>query len=133
MDQLEFVRLFRNRTKQLAIDIIKFYKGLPKTDENIIVGKQLIRSASSVGANYGALCRSRSDAELYAKMCIVVEEADETLFWLEVLEQIGIPNLEMLDKIKTEATEILSVMAKSRSTLKRRLNSSSTTKSKDAQ
>jgi len=120
MNPPAFAQLFRERTKRLTIDVITLYKKMPKTDESRIVGKQLIRSASSVGANYRAACRARSSAEFFAKMCIVVEEADETLFWLEILEQTAMTRKEHLVKIKSETTEILSVMAKARSTMKKR-------------
>lgn len=96
------------------------YKTLNKTDESKIVRKQLIRSASSIAANYRAACRVRSRAEFFAKMCIVVEEADETLFWLEILEEATIVKNENLDRLMNEVTEILSVMATARKNAKYR-------------
>ncbi|MDT3405033.1 four helix bundle protein [Mucilaginibacter terrae] len=77
----EFAEQFRNRTKRFVIDIINLYRLLPRSVEAQVIGKQLLRSASSVGANYRAACRGRSQAEFYSKICIVVEEADESLFW----------------------------------------------------
>jgi four helix bundle protein len=91
-----------------------------KSDEIRIIAKQLLRAASSVGANYRAACRSRSDAEFYAKLSIVVEEADESLFWLEILEESILMQTDRLIRLKSEATEILSVVAKARSTMKRK-------------
>jgi four helix bundle protein len=73
-----------NRTKVFVLDAIKFYQSLPKTEEAKMIGRQFMRSSSSVGANYRAACRSRSKAEFYSKLSIVVEEADETAFWLEI-------------------------------------------------
>lgn len=67
----------RDRTKKFAIRIVKLFKALPKTEEARIVGKQLLRSGTSVGANYRAVCRARSHAEFIAKIGVVVEEADE--------------------------------------------------------
>jgi four helix bundle protein len=63
-----------------VVDNIRFYQSLPKTEESKIIGRQLLRSSSSVGANYRAACRGRSKAEFYSKICIVVEEADESIF-----------------------------------------------------
>ena len=80
------------RTKQYAICIVRVFKGLPKNDEGRIIGKQLLRAGTSVAANYQAVCRSRSKAEFISKMSVVVEEADETAFWLELLvETVSFP------------------------------------------
>ena len=80
----------KKRTKAFAVDIVKLFRELPKTDEGTIVGKQLLRSGTSVAANYRAVCRARSKAEFTSKMGIVVEEADETVFWLEMLKDTAI-------------------------------------------
>ncbi len=80
------------RTKKFALENIRFFQRLPKTDEARIIGKQLLRSATSVASNYRAACRSRSKQEFYSKICIVVEESDETLFWLELISDSGIQN-----------------------------------------
>ena len=76
---------FRDRTKQFALRIIKLFRSLPKTEEARIIGKQLLRSGCSVGANFRAATRARSNAEFYSKLSIVVEEADESAFWMELL------------------------------------------------
>ncbi|PKV66560.1 four helix bundle protein [Pontibacter ramchanderi] len=76
----QFAELFRQRTKRLALDVIKFSKLLPKTEEATIMKRQLLRSATSVAATYRAACRARSSAEFYSKLSIVIEEADESLF-----------------------------------------------------
>lgn len=83
--KVDFVTALKARTKKFVLDAIRFYQTLPKTEEGRVIGRQFIRSASSVGANYRAACRSRSKAEFYSKLSIVVEEADETAFWIEVL------------------------------------------------
>ncbi|MCH2085526.1 MAG: four helix bundle protein, partial [Saprospiraceae bacterium] len=84
-----------------------------------IIGKQLIRSATSVAANYRAAIRARSMKEKYHKLCIVVEEADETVFWIELLQESNlIPNYDFQDIIQ-EANEIMKVMSTYRSRLKR--------------
>ncbi|MES2762003.1 MAG: four helix bundle protein [Bacteroidota bacterium] len=80
---LNFAEEFKTKTKKFAIDIIIFCKSLPKSDEGFIIKKQLIRSATSVAANYRAVCRARSDAEFFSKLSIVVEEADESVFWMK--------------------------------------------------
>ena len=96
------------------------YEQLRKTDSVRIIGKQLIRSSTSSAANYRAACRARSKAEFFAKMSIVVEEADETVFWLELLEESQLVTADRLASLKQEATEILSIMAKARKNIHRR-------------
>lgn len=102
---------FKTRTKKIALDVLKLYAELKKTDEIRIIGKQLIRSATSVAANYRASIRARSDAEKYSKLCIVVEEADETLFWLEILQDAKYVSVERLSALMTEMLEIVKVMS----------------------
>src|ERR1700749_4101702 len=92
----DFVEKFRNRTKKFVVDNIKLYRLLPKTEEAKIIGKQLLRSASSVGANYRAACRARSQAEFHSKISIVVEEADESIFWMKVMIDAEIMQPEKL-------------------------------------
>ncbi|MFM8009149.1 MAG: four helix bundle protein, partial [Dolichospermum sp.] len=76
---------FKTRTKQLALRVIRLVESLPNTKTADVIGKQLLRSATSVGANYRSACRAKSTADLIAKLSIVEEEADETLYWLELL------------------------------------------------
>jgi four helix bundle protein len=78
------------RTKQFALQIIKFVERLPKTNTTRVIGGQLLKSGTSVGANYRASCRARSTADFIAKMGIVEEEADECLYWLELLVAAGL-------------------------------------------
>ena len=85
MNKSEFVELFKKRTKQLFLDVILMYDSMRKTDSTRIIGRQLIRSATSTAANYRAACIARSQRDFFSKISIVVEEADETLFWLEML------------------------------------------------
>jgi four helix bundle protein len=115
MTKEEFNTVIRSRTKSLAVRVIKMYGKLPKTDETRIVGKQLIRSSTSVAANYRSVCRARSKAEFFAKLSIVVEETDETLFWLEILEEANIVSAEKLHALKAETLALLSIFAKARS------------------
>jgi four helix bundle protein len=111
-----FAEAFKIRTKKFALRIIKLFQSLPKTDEARIIGKQLLRSATSTAANYRAVCRARSDAEFHSKISIVVEEADETVFWIETLGEAEIVKNERLKELLQEANEILKIVASSRST-----------------
>lgn len=102
---------FKLRTKKVALEVLKLYAALKKTDEIRIIGKQLIRAVTSVAANYRASIRARSDAEKYSKLCIVVEEADETLFWLEILQDAEYADKSRLSPLMNEMLEILKVMS----------------------
>jgi four helix bundle protein len=95
--------LLRRRTKQFALRVIRLFQHLPKSTEAQVLGKQLLRSGTSIAANYRAVCRARSKAEFVAKMGVVVEEADETVFWLECLLEAGIVRPELLADLINEA------------------------------
>jgi four helix bundle protein len=113
-DTVEDFRVyFKNRTKNFAI---KLFQKLPNTDEAKILGKQLLRSATSVASNYRASLRARSKAEFIAKMGIVVEEADESLFWIKLLIESKIVLESLLIDLKQEVSELLAIAAKTRST-----------------
>jgi four helix bundle protein len=116
MQKAEFVESLRNRTKQFAINSIYLFKELPKTEEARILGKQFLRSSTSVAANYRAACRARSKAEFFAKLCIAVEEADETMFWLELLIETKIFTEEKINKLLRESSEITAILTKARKT-----------------
>jgi four helix bundle protein len=100
-------------TKQFALRIIRLYRSLPATDEARILGKQLLRSGTSVGANYRAACRARSKAEFIAKLGIVLEEADETVVWLELLVESGVGSRERMQPLVKKADELTSVFVAS--------------------
>ncbi len=108
----------KTRTKLFAIRNINLYRNLPKTEEAKIIGRQLLRSATSVGANYRAACRARSNDEFYSKISIVVEEADETMFWHELLLEAGIIKAEKLEGLMKEANEIIAIMVSTRKSIK---------------
>lgn len=108
---MDYNEIFRKRTKDLAIKVIKDFSGLKYSDELSIIRKQLIRSVTSVAANYRAVGRARSDKERFAKMCIVVEEADETLFWLEIVEELRYLTSEKINLLIKETLEIVKVMS----------------------
>ena len=80
----------RERTKSFALRVIRLYRALPKSAEAQVIGKQLLRCGTAVAANYRAVCRSRSRPEFIARLGIVVEEADETMFWLGMLADADI-------------------------------------------
>ncbi len=122
MEKEKFNALMRKRTKELAVRIIRWYKRLPKSDEMRIIGRQLIKSSTLTAANYRAVCRARSQAEFFAKLSIVVEEADETVFWLEVLQEADLVPQQLLPELPSmqqEATEILAIVATARKNTKR--------------
>lgn len=106
------------RSKQFAIGIVNLFRELPRTDEARILGKQLLRSGTSAAANYRAACRARSKAEFIAKLGVVVEEIDETVFWIEMLEESRILTQTQLKNLQIEANELLAIFAASRSTAK---------------
>lgn len=110
--------LLQSRTKRFALRIIKLCRALPKSDEARILGKQLLRSGTSVGANYRAACRARSRAEFIARLGIVLEEADETAFWLDLLFESGIFPEAKLRDIGKEAEELVRIFVASIRTAK---------------
>ena len=96
------------------------FRRLPKTEEAKIMGRQVLRSGTSVAANYRAVCRARSKAEFAAKLGIVVEEADETVFWLELLVESGIVPEERARGLTDEAKELLAIFVVSRRTARKK-------------
>src|SRR5438045_3358339 len=102
------------RTKQFALRVIKLVDALPRTIQGRAVANQIIRSATSVAANYRAACRARSRAEFIAKIGVVEEEADETAFWLELLIDSKIRSQKQLESLLKEASELVAIMAASR-------------------
>ena len=106
------------RAKTFALDIIRLSTQLPKTSEARVLGRQIIRSGTSVAANYRAVCRARSRAEFIAKLGTVVEEADETVFWLELLIESGITQENRTVVFLQEAKELLAIFSASRRTAK---------------
>jgi four helix bundle protein len=106
----------RERTKAFANRVIRLYRALPQTGEAKVIGSQLLRSATSVGANYRAACRGRSRSEFASKLGIVVEEADETIYWLELLGDNNIVPSKKLTDILKEAHELTAIFTAARST-----------------
>lgn len=108
----------RNRTKRFALRILELFRALPRTAEAAIMGKQLLRPATSMAANYRAVCRARSKAEFIAKIGVVVEEADETVFWIEMVGDGKILEADHLHSLLKEANELLAIFAASQRTAK---------------
>jgi four helix bundle protein len=108
----------RLRTKQFALAIIRLCRELPRNTEGFVIGKQLIRSGTSVAANYRATQRARSKAEFISKIGIVVEEADETQFWLELLEEANITSASKLAALRQESNELVAIFSASQKTAK---------------
>ena len=117
IDRIEFAEVFKKRTKKFVVDNIKFFRTLPKTEEAKIIGRQLLRSSSSVGANYRAACRARSKAEFHSKLSTVVEESDESVFWMEILIEAEIVDSQAIIHLLKEGNEILKVVSASRKTV----------------
>ena len=110
----------RERTKAFALRIIRLFRYLPRTNEAQIIGKQLLRSGTSIGANYRSACRARSRAEFVAKLGIVVEEADETIYWLDLLMDSGTVKKERLANLLTEARQLTAIFTAATRTIKQK-------------
>ena len=115
---------FKSRTKALALAVIDVIERLPPRRSNDVIGRQLVRSATSVGANYRASCRGRSVAEIIAKLSIVEEEADETMYWLELLAESAALPAAVVTPLLKETNELLAMTVASKRTLKARIGQS---------
>jgi four helix bundle protein len=117
---LDKAEQLKRRTKLFALRVLKVSQALPKVEEAKVIGRQLLRSGKSVGANYRAVCRARTRKEFIAKIGVVIEEADETVFWFELLIEGGIVPPRRLDALPREANELLAIFCASQRTAKRR-------------
>jgi four helix bundle protein len=104
----------QSRTKAFALRILKLVDALPRTAAGRAISNQLVRSATSVGANYRAACRARSRAEFAAKLGTVLEEADESLYWLEMIRDGGLMSESKLSLLLREANELTAIVAAGR-------------------
>ena len=118
MGTLDKADAMKTRTKQFEIRIVSVVRSLPRTREGDVFGKQLLRCGTAVAANYRAVCRSRSHAEFISKMNIVVEEADEPIFWLELLGDTRVVPADKLALLLKEGNELLAICAASLRTAK---------------
>ena len=112
MDKTELI----GRTKTFALQILKFVERLPKTIGGRAIANQLIRSATSIGANYRAAYRARSRAEFAAKLGTVAEEADETVYWLELVREDGLLAKTQIEPLLAEANELTAIFTSARRT-----------------
>jgi four helix bundle protein len=113
----------RERTKAFALRIVRFFQSLPRTDIARTLGRQVLRSGTSVAANYRAVCRARSKAEFISKIGIVLGEADETVFWIEMLIETKTVPKAKLEELLKEANELVRVFAASARTAKGNIRS----------
>lgn len=113
-DKIEFIEKLKHRFKLYVVHSTKIYQSLPNTGEARIYGNQFLRSASSSGANYRAACRARSSNEFYAKMSIVIEELDESCFWMEIMVETDIIKKDLINDLYDEGLQLLSIVAKAR-------------------
>jgi four helix bundle protein len=108
----------RTRTKKFALRIIKLYQGLPKSGEAQVIGKQVLRSGTSVGAQYREACRAKSPADFINKMEGSLQEVDETAYWLELLVEGSIVKAELLNDLQKETDELIAIFVSSVKTTK---------------
>jgi four helix bundle protein len=111
----------KQRTKQFTLRVMRLISALPNTPQGWTISKQLMDSASSVGANYRAVCRAKSDKDFVAKLGIVVEEADESAYWLELVVESEMLKEELVQPLLVEANEITAIMTASLVTVRKRL------------
>lgn len=109
---------FKDRTKQIALRVIRVVESLPNNHSAQVIGKQLLRSATSVGANYRAACRGKSLADVIHKLSIVEEEADESLYWLELLIESEIMSENKLSALQKDIDQIVAMTVSSIKTLR---------------
>jgi four helix bundle protein len=111
MNTLNQARQLQDRTKQSAIRIINAFARLPKDEASRIIGRQFLRSETSLAANYRAACRARSAADFISKISVVTEEADETLFWFELLVEAELISAKLATPLLSECTELLKIFS----------------------
>jgi four helix bundle protein len=116
--RLERVKELQDRTKRFAVAVVQFCSQVPKTEAARIIGRQLLGAGTSVAANYRAACRARSAADFISKISVVLEETDETLFWLELLVDAGIIEARLVSSLSAECRELLKIFSASLVTAK---------------
>jgi four helix bundle protein len=119
MNKLDQAKQLQDRTKKFAVRIIKSFAKLPRDEAARIIGKQFLRSGTSLAANYRAACRARSAADFISKISVVAEEADETLFWFELLVEVEIVKRNLVEQLMNECNELLKIFSASLATAKR--------------
>ena len=111
----------KRRTKAFALGIIRMAESLPKGRTSDVISRQLLRSGTSVAANYRAACRAKSPADFINKMAIVEEETDESIFWMELIVESGLVNEQRIKDLMAEANEILAITVSSINTARKRV------------
>lgn len=118
-----FIDKMKKRTKKFAVDVIKFCDSLNNSKASSVIIYQLVKSATSTGANYRAACKARSKNEFFSKMCIVVEEVDESEYWLEVIKEVNLSsNTQELDRLLIESNELNKITSKAKSSVYKNKN-----------
>ena len=112
----------KDRTKQFSLRVIRLVNALPKTVEGKAISGKLVGSGLSVGANYRAVCRSRSKMEFLSKLGTVEEEADESAYWMELIIETGMLNKDKVEPLLRKANEITAIVAASKKTVKSSIN-----------
>ena len=112
--------ILRERTKSLAVRIVRLFRALPERRDAQVIGTQLLRSGTSVGANYRAVTRARSRAEFISKLGVVVEEVDETVFWLELLAETEVIPAHRISDLLAEARELTAIFTAAQRTSRSR-------------
>jgi len=113
----EFINKMKSRTKKLGVDVIKFCESLKNTKASSVITYQIIKSATSTGANYRAAREARSKSEFFSKICIVTEEVDETNYWLEIIKETELSkDIKELDRLINESNELTKVISKAKHT-----------------
>jgi four helix bundle protein len=111
MNALNRAKQLQARTKKFAVRVIKAFARLPKDEATRIIGRQFLRSGTSLAANYRASCRARSTADFISKISVVTEEADETLFWFEVLVESDLIRPKIRESLMSECEELLKIFS----------------------
>jgi four helix bundle protein len=117
MTNQEFNELFRRRTRAFGVKILRFVESLSPNASGRVIAYQLGKAGTSVGANFRAFTRGRSNNERYSKICITVEEADESAYWLELSHDLKCGNPDLLNELITENEEILRVVSSIKNSL----------------
>lgn len=104
---------FKKRTFQFGIRCVRLVESLPQSMPAQTIGRQLLRAGTSVGANYRSAVRGRSRADFISRMGIVEEECDEALYWMDVLVELGLTTTKLVEQLRAEANEIISITVSS--------------------
>jgi four helix bundle protein len=121
----------RKRTKQFALATLRFCRQLPRSEEARVIGRQLLRAGTAVGANYRSVCRARSDAEFISRLGVVIDEADESAYWLELLVDGAIVAVSATCALTREADELTRIFVASRETTRARVRAQRAQREKD--